>query len=285
MTDPVDSALLAALRDDPRAALRTLGGIIGESERATARRYRRLCEDGRLRVVATYRDARAQPWTLRVTCSPDATRRVATVLAERSETSWVHLLSGGTKIVCLAQVPDASRLLERLARTVVDVEAQLLLHAFKLPNLAPTKSDPTLIFDATDHALLQALSSNARASYAALARAAKTSEATSRRRVERLIAAGVLGFEVEEPLEGLETRLWLDVEPRHLVRTGEALAKCEEVTFAAATTGSTNLTAVARTASARELYRFTTTKLAKLGVKGIETAVIASTLKRGGLTS
>lgn len=283
MTDPIDSALISALRADPRAPLRALGEAVGESEQATARRCRRLFGSGRVRVVATYRDVRARPWSLRIVCSPESTRKVATLLAERSETSWVHLLSGGTKIVCLAQVADASTLLERLARTVVEVEAQLLLQAFRLPNGSPPAVASSVVLDATDRALLHALSSNARASYAALARAAKTSEATARRRLERLIASGILGFEVEEPFEGLETRLWLDVEPRLLVRTGESFARWGAVTFAAATTGTTNLTAVVRTASAEGLYRFMTTKLARLGIRRAETATIASTLKRGGL--
>ena len=80
---------------------------------------------------------------------------------------------------------------------------------------------------------------------------------------------------------GPRTLLWLSVAPAHLEEAGEALAQHPEIAFAAATTGPTNLCASVVCADQRALYRYLTTRVAKLpAITHVETAPVIRTVKR-----
>ncbi|MET8178680.1 hypothetical protein [Streptomyces sp. NPDC005336] len=79
-------------------------------------------------------------WTIRLQCTPDAAGAIAKALAARPDTSYVHLLSGGTEISCSAQTRSSDEsdapLLHKLPRTgrITSVSAHLLLGHYALPN-------------------------------------------------------------------------------------------------------------------------------------------------------
>jgi DNA-binding Lrp family transcriptional regulator len=80
-----------------------------------------------------------------------------------------------------------------------------------------------------------------------------------------------------------EARLWMSVRPRALTSTAAALAANPEVTFAAVTTGPTNVVAQVACADAAGLYRYVTGRIAGLAaVHSIETASVLRTVKRFG---
>jgi DNA-binding Lrp family transcriptional regulator len=108
-----------------------------------------------------------------------------------------------------------------------------------------------------------------------------------RRRIGELRHAGLLYFEidVDNRVLGLnvEATLWLSVEPARLDEVGRALAAHQEIPFAAATTGPTNLLASALFRDTQHLYEYLTGPLAGLpGVRSVQTAPIIRTLKRTG---
>ncbi|MBL1101166.1 Lrp/AsnC family transcriptional regulator [Streptomyces coffeae] len=244
--DETDHRLVHALRIDGRAPLRTLGEALGVSENTVARRYRRLRSTGILRVVGTLNGSRLgySAWTIRLRCTPDAAGALATALAARSDTSYVHLLSGGTEISCSTQTRSGDEsdalLLHKLPRTarITSVSAHLLLGHYALPSswagpdrltaeqialLTPTP-DPSAIGDATgnaagatepeeppvlgegDQALFAVLARDGRASYAELAAATGWSDSTVRRRLTVLRRSGVLAFLVDIPPAALGFR-------------------------------------------------------------------------------
>ncbi|MFK4186921.1 Lrp/AsnC family transcriptional regulator [Streptomyces sparsogenes] len=198
MLDDIDRGLVHALQIDGRAPLRTLGEVLGVSENTVARRYRRLRSAGVLRVVGAFSGARLgyRAWTIRLRCTPDAAGPLARALAARPDTSYVHLLSGGTEISCSAQTRSGEEsdalLLHRLPRTgrITSVSAHLLLDHSALPSgwagpallsgeqtaaLGPPPVDGTedVTLEEGDRALFDALSRDGRASHAELAAATR----------------------------------------------------------------------------------------------------------------
>ncbi|WP_086843112.1 Lrp/AsnC family transcriptional regulator [Amycolatopsis kentuckyensis] len=309
--DDVDRGLVHALQLDGRAPLRTLGQVLGVSENTVARRYRRLHAAGVLRVTGAISGGEAgyTTWTLRLRTTPDAGAAVADALADRSDVSWVHVLSGGTEISCTVHAPDTAGrddlLLRKLPRAsrVTAVSAHELLHTFALPDgwrglhcltpaqieqLRPSEPDGTgLPPDPEDQPLLDALAHDGRASYTALAKATGWSDSTVRRRMDLLRRHGTLTFHLDVSPTRLgfrsETRLWLTVSPAHLAAAGAALAGHAETSFAVATTGTTNLTAMVNCRDGRDLYRYLTDRVAGIpGVQTLESAPVIRTVKRAG---
>ena len=110
----------------------------------------------------------------------------------------------------------------------------------------------------------------------------------ARRRGEELRQAGLLYFDidVDESAFGVNATvmLWLKIEPASLEAAGRAVAAHQEVPFAAATTGPTNLVVSAIFRDTRQLYEYLTTRLAGLpGLQSVETAPIIGTMKKEGV--
>jgi DNA-binding Lrp family transcriptional regulator len=306
MLDVVDRGLLQALQIDGRVAFSLVGEVLGVSDQTIARRYARLRAEAGVRVLgAVWPEAAGrQLWVVRVRCAPQAAVGVARALARQGETSWVQIASGGAEIVCMVQTPleapaEESAVLSRLPRTrgVTDVSAHCVLHTFVGGSVSPlTRNGPLtseqrnrlrppdvgpmgapMELTPQDATLLGALALDGRAGFRSLASATGWSQTTVRRRLAELRAAGVVYFDVDfDPaLLGLRTSaaLWLRVAPGELVAAGEALAQHPQASFAAATTGASNLYASVQCGRSSELYEYLTGPVAALpGVRSVESA-------------
>jgi DNA-binding Lrp family transcriptional regulator len=136
----------------------------------------------------------------------------------------------------------------------------------------------------SDWPLVQALAEDGRAAYRQLAVRTHWHESTVRRRVEELIASGVLSFDVDLDTEAVGIRspalLWISVLPGKLDQVGRALARHREVPFVAATTGSTNLLAALLCQDDQSLYEYMSVKIAALdGITHIETSPVMRAIK------
>jgi DNA-binding Lrp family transcriptional regulator len=136
--DDVDRQLLHALFVAPRASFRVLGAALGVSDQTIARRYRRLAETAGLRVFGLIDGPRAgwADWLVRLQAAPGSAPRIADALAQRPDTRWVRLYSGGTEIVCAlqARTPEQRNALFLRglpgSRHVTAITAQSVLHVF-----------------------------------------------------------------------------------------------------------------------------------------------------------
>ncbi len=221
--DLLDLQLLSALEVDGRASFSRIAAVLGVSDRTIARRYRRLCDEGGLRVVVL-RDAvrlGQDQWMLRLRCAPDSATVIADALARRPDTHWIGLVSGGTEIACITRPRSPGDrddlLLGKLPRTpsVVEIRALQLLHRFyggpvgwlpkfralsdeqiaalrpDLPEPGPARLEPG------DAPLLAALERDGRATYPELQRATGRSESAVKRRLSALIASGAVYVDIE----------------------------------------------------------------------------------------
>ncbi len=136
--DDVDRQLLHALIVAPRASFRVLAAALGVSDQTVARRYRRLVETADLRVTGLVHGPRAGwvDWMVRLQVAPGSAQRIADSLAQRPDTRWVRLYSGGTEIVCTLQARSPEQrnalFLRGLpgSRHVTGITAQSILHVF-----------------------------------------------------------------------------------------------------------------------------------------------------------
>jgi DNA-binding Lrp family transcriptional regulator len=314
--DRLDRQLIHALQADPRAPFSHIADVLGVSEQTVARRYRRLRGDGIVRVIGVVDPQRIgqADWLVRVGCRPGAAGRLADALARRDDVSWVMLTSGGSEVVCLIRARSQQQrdelMLQRLPATsqVLSMTAHAILHRFVAGNAAdwsafgdpltaaqsaalrpvpvPPPAEP-VVLQPDDEPILAALARDGRSSYAALAAATGWTEGRVTRRVDALLGAGVLYFDVDlaSQLMGYTTiaELWLTVEPSRLATVGEQLARHEEVPFVAAITGSANLVANVLCRDSEALYEYVTTKIGAVdGVRHLETSPMLRRVKQAG---
>lgn len=309
--DALDRKILHALQVDGRAPVQRVADVLGVSAQTVHRRYGRLRVAAGLRVTGQLRPEAVgeEEWLLRIRCAPDRTGSIARALARHGETSWVHIASGGTEIMCVARsgAGTGPTLLQALPNTprVQEISAHCLLHTYYGGELSiVTKTGPldddqvaalrsgphatgTATLTATDHALAAVLARDGRAGYPELARAAGCSVSTAQRRLAELRRHGVLYFDLDHDPRVLGrtklAMLWLGVAPAAQDEAGRALAAHPEVSFAASTTGPANLYAAVNCPDNAALHRYLTGPIARLpGLTSVETAPITETVKRAG---
>ncbi|WP_377272975.1 Lrp/AsnC family transcriptional regulator [Peterkaempfera sp. SMS 1(5)a] len=311
-----DNALAHALHIDGRAPFAKIADILGVSDQTAARRYARLRRTGTLAVLGLTNALRSgeNHWLLRVRAAPEAAVPLGEALARRDDTSWVSLVSGGTEVCCTVRERPGRQhehlLLHQLPRTpqVTDVQAYAVLHVFfgndqspltrsgpltpeqvqtLEPEDAPDGSELGRPLDDDERRLLAVLARDGRAPLTELGQATGWSLSTVRRRLSHLRRTGVLYYDIDLAPRlldrGMHAGLWLDIDPASLERAGTAMAQHPEVSFAAATTGSTNLYASLHCADAPSLYRYLTTRIATIpGMRSCATAPVHRTLKGAG---
>lgn len=312
--DSLDRRIIHALRVHGRAGFRELAAALGVSDQTVARRYRSLRERAGVRVIARPNPIRLghENWILRLHTAPDAAGPIAAALARRPDTAWVSVLSGGTEISCNVSLPVTadrdSLLLQKLPRTprLVSVSAHCVMHNFAGGAVGLDNRDHTLTpaeiarlgapavdtdrpasLAAADGPLLDALARDGRMTYPQLAAATGWSESAVRRRLDDLTRTGTVYFDVEVDPDRLGFRarvlLWLAVAPSRLAAVGAALAGHEEIVFAAATTGPTNVVATVVCEDMPALYRYLTGRIGALdGVERLETAPLLRHVKQVG---
>ncbi|MFC8676986.1 Lrp/AsnC family transcriptional regulator [Streptomyces griseorubiginosus] len=310
--DPLDLKLLHALQLDGRAPFNRIAAVLGVSDHTVARRYRRLRDSVRLRVLGVTDGSRLgrDTWIVRLRCTPDIAPQLADALARRPDTAYLGLISGGTEVMCGMKPRSRQErdelLFGRLPRSpsVTSVSAHCVLrHFYGGPLSLPSKIDALgpeeeaalrppstdrreapLSLDQTDERLLAVLRHDGRAPLTELQSATGLSEGVVKRRLDRLRSTGVLYIDTQfdhEPLgHAVEAMLWLTVAPAALAAVGSALAEHREVRFAAATTGQANVVAATLHRGTAELYTYLSDRIGVLeGVQSVETALILRQVK------
>jgi DNA-binding Lrp family transcriptional regulator len=298
--DDLDRQILHSLQLSPRAPFARMASVLGVSEQTVARRYQRMRTHGLIRVLARASPGRSpgtSSWTLRIGCRPGTARTTADALARRTDTAWVSIAAGGAEIMCQVTVAEPGdgrdSLLHHLPRAanVLSFTAHQMLHRFVgrgeadwvavgrelsaeqrdelRADAAPTGAGASATeINPADRTLLVALAQDGRASYAALAAATGWTQRQVAQRLAALLTSGAVYLDVDVAITAIGFRavaaLWFTVAPADLEAVGTRLADHAELAFAAAVTGSANLTASAVCRDAQALYRYVTTKVAAI---------------------
>ena len=315
--DDLDRGILHALQVDARAPFRRIGEVLGVSDQTIARRYARLRDRRALRVLGMSDPVVVdeRQWLFHLRVAPDGAEEIAAGLAGRPDTSWVARCAGGASIVGTVYGAGAeSLLLDTLPRTrrVLDVEADQVLRTFyggvgqpyskpgplsedqvralarHLPESTPDpdgeRAGSGFVLDSVDRRLLAVLRGDGRATIEQLVKASEASTSTVRRRLQHLRLCGMLRFDVDvnPALQELTVRtlVFAMIAPAELGRAGELVAEHNEVGFAAATTGSSNLFLSVSTSGLAVLYDYLTVRLGELpGLQSHSTIPVLRTVK------
>ncbi|AGZ44425.1 Lrp/AsnC family transcriptional regulator [Actinoplanes friuliensis] len=144
---------------------------------------------------------------------------------------------------------------------------------------------PDVRIEPGDRALLAALAHDGRASYAALATATGWTQRKVALRLTALTAAGAIRFDIDAAVTLIGFRavanLWFTVAPSDVAAVGARLADHRQLAWAAAVTGSANITATALCRDAESLYRYLTTEVAAIPeIRTCETIPLQARMKQ-----
>ncbi|MEA5365848.1 Lrp/AsnC family transcriptional regulator [Amycolatopsis sp., V23-08] len=319
---PDDVRLLRALQVAPRASFASIAGVLGVTEAAVGRRYRRLRADGVVRVAGIVDPGALgqSKWLVRLRCRPGSGAAIADALAKREDVSWVALSAAGSEVTCAVRSrtqDERDDLLGRqLPRTaaVLDINAAAMLRQFiggrghywaALRGTLTPEQEAALGSDGApfteapvvarepvhltpeDEQLLAVLAEDGRASLVDLAAAADLTPGRASRRLQTLLERRVVHIDVEIAATALgyhaRANLWLRVHPSAIKSVGRALAQLPEVAFAAALSGPHNLHAVAAFRDLDELFEFTSDQVGSLpGLQSMEVSPLLRHVKQAG---
>ncbi|UIJ33447.1 Lrp/AsnC family transcriptional regulator [Allobranchiibius sp. GilTou73] len=310
----IELQILQCLIIDGRMPLRRIGEVVGVSEQTVSRRYRAMRDAGQIRVHAVRSGftATRQAWTVRIQSRPDSAEALADALANRDDTGWIALTSGGSEVVCATSGPVGSSgegVLRRLPHTgaVLNFSAQAMLRAFAGAVDEWTMFDTALttlqaaelraaarhrrhagtepITDA-DAPLVAALARDGRATAADLARGLDWPVSRVAGRLDALLGGAlyVLTDHLPETF-GYHAcaMMCLTVSPGRVVDVCETLAGHRPTGFVTATTGSANVMATVTCRSQDDLFTYVTEQVGALpGVLQLDLLPYLRRVKQGG---
>lgn len=269
--DAVDRRVAAALQVNGRASWGQIARALELPERTVARRGQALLDRGLVRV-STYVDIdrvlHARAVILSIRTRRAAVRDVARAIATRNDASSVSVLESGDELACMVLPRDdralrsllfhdlgelegveaaAASTVLRFYRSGYDWRTTLLTLEEEAALEPPTLRvvDPEDSISDEERSIIDMLVHDGRVPVAELARGVHMSVATVRRRMESLVARGLMRprTEVMPSVFGLriEALVWLRVPMDRLDEVGAAIATAPEVKFVAAVTGSSQL--------------------------------------------
>ncbi|MEV0324672.1 Lrp/AsnC family transcriptional regulator [Streptomyces sp. NPDC050658] len=311
--DPLDQAILRALRRDPRAPFADIAAATGVHERTIARRLERMTATGQVGFTAALVPeylGEGLVAEVAVRCAPGHVQEVARALARRPDVRSVEAATGTLDVYAEFSVPGHEHLLSVVDGPlgqlpgVTDLHSSIVLRLLLTANdWAPFDDEPTPVrraviegrtlpeppgVDELDRAMVALLESDARMPMTRLARELCVGETTARRRLARLMSSHVLHVRLHaEPVVlgfPVEARFRLAVDHGCLDRAVQRLARESTLRHLVVTTGRYNVLGYSSHRTAEEVHDFSSRAFAGLpGVNAAETALLMRTFKRAGV--
>ncbi len=260
-----DMMLVHALQVNPRVSWAALGRVLGTSPDTLDRRWNRLTSAGLAWTTAAPAARSAKDGCLAyvgVSCAPAQTARVARDLADIPAVLSVEVTTGRYDLLLAVATADLRSMTDCLLGPIDMTPGVLKAHAmfvttifkvgteWRLQSLAPdqvrelTDGQPAPDrhgaeqLGPLDGALRDGLTVDGRMSFTDLAERAGTSRNTARRRVDRMLRAGVFAIrcDLAGPAFGwpVSTALGIEVEPEQLAEVCQGIARYPQVRLVAA---------------------------------------------------
>ncbi|WP_231391513.1 Lrp/AsnC family transcriptional regulator [Nocardiopsis sp. CNS-639] len=314
--DELDMDLVAALQSAPRAPVSALAEAVGSSASTVGRRLQRLQSERSVRVVGQVDWpllSDAHPHHVWITTAPGHSRRVARRLAERPETQFTAVTSGGSDVYCVVHPFRRDRAADLLADGIPSVEgvaatrSDLVLRAvsradsWRLDRLDPARSraldpytdtgengaaeEPRGPLSAQEALVVRMLHRDARAGSGEVARALGVSQSTAYRLVQSVLERRMVRPRVEvEPAllgMGVEAVLALEVSPREIGGVADALGAHPSARYVSVVAGTSSVIHHAVFRDEAELADFLSADLGRLsGITGLRVSVVLDVLRR-----
>ncbi|MFC1437063.1 Lrp/AsnC family transcriptional regulator [Streptacidiphilus sp. N1-10] len=280
-----DLALTNALQVRPRATWAELAEVLGCTEATAARRWQRLSESGSAWVTAVPGPgSSACVAFVGLLCDSGRRGEVAAALAQDPAAVTVELAAGSHDLIIEVITPDLAALsrylldrvdrLPGMTRSTVFLATNVVTEAsrWRLDALQPSQSTAlrgmsrdtkaeagARPVSPLDQRLLLGLSQDGRRSWQHLAEQARTSPATARRRLERLLSTGeaTLRCDVAGPLvrRPVTAMLWIDVPAPARDGIARQLTSLAPVRFIATIAGTHNLLVTVWLRGVEEIHR------------------------------
>ncbi|MGW0995690.1 Lrp/AsnC family transcriptional regulator [Streptomyces sp. NPDC002523] len=288
LVSELDLALINALQVRPRASWAELGKVLEVDPVTVARRWERLTGAG-LAWVTCYAGSaagrRARLAYVETECLNGAVGDVAQELAHDPQVLSIHHLTGARSLLLSVAIPSPAALsqyvvhrlgsIRGITATRVDIVTEVYGDAslWRLRSLEPAQrqallgteqpparpADSATELSADELRLIRILAADGRQSHTTLAERTGLSEATVRRRVNRLLNGqrAVLRCEVAQAISGwpYTAVLWTGVPADRLEHVGRSLVSVPEIRACAAVSGTSNLLVFAWLRDLTDLHR------------------------------
>lgn len=307
-----DLALVNALQLRPRADWGQLALALGVTPATAARRWRRLESEGLAWVALTAghrHEAVASSAFALVDCMTREQEAVAAALAREAPVATMATTMGEHRFLLDVLLPDLESLREYVGGDLLEVTGVRDVRALLATRIYRAGSDWRLgaldrdqqrhldegdhlaaepfVLDDIDRSLVASLTLNPRSPWAELAARCSISAPTARRRVTRLLEAGVIELrcELADVLSGprVHVTFLAEVDDGELDGAGAFLAGQAKCRLAASVAGRENLLATMWFGNAREIAQFETMLIRRIPSLRVRDRIVhLRTVKRVG---
>lgn len=310
--DEVDRRIIAALQIHGRATWQEIARATGVSDSTVARRTQRLFAKGLTKVIATTEPllcAEGYPVIIGIRSSAGSITQVARALSQRTDVRFAALLTGSfdlvVELIVKSHTDFARVLLTEIDRIpgVWSTTTENVLTHYKLEHTwlqtelsvnavnvltdqrGPVIPGPPRHLDERERKLVDLLGANPRASIAQLSSQLGISQASVRRRIDKMVGEGRLRFSIviDPELLGFTapTMYWLHMDLSYVDEAAQILSHRPEVRYVAATAGHSDITVETVLRDQADLHRFNTQVIGGLpGVQRVEVGQELATLRR-----
>jgi DNA-binding Lrp family transcriptional regulator len=312
--------LLHALQVSPRASWSAIGQVLGISPSTAAKHWDRLSGAGLAWVTAyrpDFQGSAGDPVNTMVTATakPSHLLSLAAELATHPQVISVELVSGDGDLLLTIVERDRHAFADYMLGPFTELDGLLTsstcwvtriykegskwrlralspaqvrqLGSLARPDSAASVEVYRTVLDQADQWIVDAMSADGRASYAALAETAGISEPTVRRRLRRMLDSGRLAVRCDIAWEAagwpVPTTLALRVPAERLDETARALAALPETRLVASCVGEADLLTSLWLPSLADGHRFATLLAERFpGVRTVRWLTGLRTMKRMG---
>ena len=290
--DETDDKIIATLRTNPRITNKEIADQLDIAESTVAQRIRSMADNGVMKVIAQKHVFSGDYTTmcfLLINTSQRTVQEVCADIAEYRDVSSVAQVLGNPDIFVTLRaksILDAHELAGRIGEIngVDTVEICSAIHVHKYVSAIGTVSATHAERDEAEDSIFIPLSQDGRQSNREVARQLGISEGTVRQRLNKMLQAGDMQFEVvcNPAALHLETMAIARITTlsRYTKEVLEQLQQLESITFLVEVTGKANIFALATTAGPQELGDLCDNQILSIhGVQSVQVHLLIFTAK------
>ena len=290
--DETDDKIIATLRTNPRITNKEIANQLDIAESTVAQRIRSMADNGVMKVIAqkhVFSDDYTMMCFLLINTSQRTVQEVCADIAEHRDVSSVAQVLGNPDIFVTLRaksILDAHELASRIGEIggVDTIEICSAIHVHKYVSALGTVTATHAETDEAEDSIFIPLSQDGRQNNREVARQLGISEGTVRQRLNKMLQAGDMQFEVvcNPATLRLETAAIARITTlsRYTKEVLKQLKELESITFLVEVTGKANIFVLATAEGPQELGDLCDNQILSIpGVQSIQVHLLISTAK------